>query len=193
MGLSVDDYLSQLQALLPQGGAWPRNSGTVQARLLAALAEEFARVDARIEALFDEADPRTTTELLPDWERVAGLPDDCVGQPASINERRAMLVARITNIGGQSRQFFINLAQQLGYAITITEFTPYSVNSHVNDPLYGQLWVFVWRINAAQDTVRRFTVTGQVSDPLASWGNEILECALSRLSPAHTLVQFAYI
>ena len=33
----------------------------------------------------------------------------------------------------------------------------------------------------------------RVGDPLARWGNTILECVLRALAPAHTILQFAYV
>lgn len=193
MVLTAADYLNQLQALLPHGPAWPREPDALLTRMLSGFAEELARVDARLAVLVNEADPRGTYELLTDWERVAGLPDSCLaGATQSTAERRSALVARLTTIGGQTPAYFVALAASLGYAVTVSEFRPYRVNSAVNDPIYGELWIFVWQVNSALDTVRRFTVQGAVDDPLASWGNAILECAISRLKPAHTKVLFAY-
>jgi uncharacterized protein YmfQ (DUF2313 family) len=192
MALSTDDYLQQLQALLPQGPAWPREADALITQLLTAFSEEFSRVDLRIDNLVNEADPRTTNELLADWERVAGLPDLCTGIPVTIALRRELLVSKLTNVGGQSKQFYIDLASKLGYNITITEFKRWRVNSRVNEQLTDSDWAFVWRVNAQQDTVRKFTVAGRVNEPLASWGNTALECVITRLKPAHTHVQFAY-
>lgn len=192
--MSAEAYRAQLQALLPSGAAWPRESNTVLARFLATLAEELARVDVRAEQLVDEADPRTTAELLADWERVAGLPDSCVMAAQTMQERRDALVAKLTNLGGQSRQFFIDLAARLGYSITITEFYPFQVGSSaVGDALNGDAWALAWRVNAPTTTVREFRVGGSaVGDALRSWGNEPLECAITSLKPAHTHVQFGY-
>lgn len=192
--MSAEAYRAQLQALLPSGAAWPRESNTALARFLAALAEEFARVDFRAEQLVDEADPRTTAELLADWERVAGLPDSCVTVAQTTQERRDALVAKLTNLGGQSRQFFTDLAARLGYSITITEFHPFQVGSSaVGDALNGDAWTLAWRVNAPTTTVREFRVGGSaVGDALRSWGNELLECAITRTKPAHTHVQFGY-
>lgn len=193
MGMSGADYLSQLQALLPQGPAWPRDPNAVLTLLLDAWAAEFARVDGRANRLPDELDPRTTSELLADWERVAGLPSPCmVGITQTVAERRAALHTKLTRLGGQSRQFFIDLAASLGFTVTITEFRPYHVNNAVNLPVNSELWNFVWQVNAPLNTVRRFTVGSAVNDALASWGNTLLECAISLLKPAHTKVLFAY-
>jgi len=192
MSLNAENYLQQLQALLPTGLAWAKSSSTTLAKLLTAFAEEFKRVDYRADDLLNEVDPRTTNELLAEWEYLAGLPDLCTGIPATIALRRELLVSKLTNTGGQSKQFYIDLAAKLGFTITITEFKRYRVNSRVNDPLNGEDWAFVWRVNSAQNTVRTFNVKSRVNEPLASWGNTALECAITRLKPAHTHVQFAY-
>jgi uncharacterized protein YmfQ (DUF2313 family) len=62
----------------------------------------------------------------------------------------------------------------------------------VNLPIYGDLWRFAWQVNAPATTVEQFTVMGGVDEALQSWGNELLECLISRLKPAHTNVLFAY-
>lgn len=113
--MNEQDYLAQLQALLPRGAAWPRDPNAVLTQVLEALAQEPARLHAEALALLDEADPRTTAQLLYDWERVAGLPSPCVTTEQSTAERRNALVARLTGVGGQSRQYFIDLATRLGF------------------------------------------------------------------------------
>jgi uncharacterized protein YmfQ (DUF2313 family) len=189
------DYLHQLQALLPHGPAWPRDDTAALTRLLAALATELARVDGRAMQLVEEADPRTVAELFADWERVTGLPDACAvafGCDQSMSQRRAALVGRLTTMGGQSSAYYVGLAAALGYAITISEFNEHSVNDYVESPLYGAAWNFAWQVNAALNTVTDSAVDGTVEDPLAVWGNALLECVINRLRPAHTTVLFSY-
>lgn len=163
--------------------------------LAAELDAEGAALDAAqiaAELILTEADPRSTSYLLPDWERVLGLPDPCAGQLPTIDLRRAAVVAKITQRGGQSRPFFIALAAKLGFIITITEFSQYSVISPVNAPLCGWPWCFTWQVNAQLNTVRYLSVISGVNEPLATWGNALLECAIGRFKPAHTVVQFSY-
>lgn len=195
MVLSETDYLRQLQALLPPGPAWPKDDAATLTRLFGALAAELSRVDGRAWQLVEEADPRTTGELFADWERVAGLPDACAeafGGTQTPAQRRAALVAKLVTLGGQTPAYFIGLAAALGYAITITEFRKHTVLSDVNYPLYNDAWHFAWQVNAALNTVTNFNVKSNVTEPLASWGNALLECVINRLKPAHTHVLFAY-
>jgi uncharacterized protein YmfQ (DUF2313 family) len=85
-------------------------------------------VDGRAADLLEiESDPRSTVELLPDWERNWGLPDPCIQSPQTVSQRQFALVQRMTIQGGQSRQFFIDIAKQIGYDITITEYRPFQV------------------------------------------------------------------
>ena len=193
MALTIDDYLAQLQALLPKGPAWPRDRGSLLTKLLSAFSEEYASLDARIEVLINESDPRTTVELLTDWERVCGLPDGCTGPLSTISERRDAVVSRLTTEGGQSAAYYIAVAAKIGYTITITEEKVHTCMSGCSDPINSHEWRFVWNVNAVEaNSVRFFNVNDGVDSALASWGNGLLECTISRLKPAHTLVRFIY-
>lgn len=166
--------------------------------LSAELAAEGAALDAaegRSAALIDEADPRTTVDLLADWERVAGLPDTCVidaDGDLTPAQRRAALVARLTAQGGQSPPYFVALAAALGYAVTITEFHLHTVEDDVEYGLYDGDWIHTWQVNAAVLTVFDFRVEDTVDDPIAWWGNNGLICIIRRYKPAHTAVLFDY-
>lgn len=105
--------LDGMLALLAPGWALPRDPGSVLGRLLSAPAAELARVEGRAGALLDEADPRVAADLLPDWERAAGLPDPCLGPAPTIAQRRARLVQQLTQTRGQSRQFLARVATSL--------------------------------------------------------------------------------
>lgn len=185
-------YRDQLIALQPPGAALPTAPGSTWAQLLHGLADELARVDARAGSLVTESDPRSTSELLDDWERVAGLPDACATDEQTTDQRRAALHARVAGIGGQSRQYYVDLAARLGYAVTITEYRPHTVVMDVDSPLYGKDWAHAWSVNAVQDTVTVHTVNGAVDDALATWGNARLECAIRAVAPAHSIVLFVY-
>lgn len=190
------DYERQLLALRPPGPAWAENDA-----LLSGMAVGLARLHNRALDLIEEADPRTTYEMLAAWERVAGLPDVCPHSPnhyddgeQTIEERQRRLVQKLTSLGGQSRAYFIQLAEALGYpGATITEFRPFICTSSCDDGLDPDPWRHVWRLNIPQGTGLSIFATGSTcAEPLRTWGNARLECTITQLKPAQSHVLFAY-
>lgn len=83
-------YARMLTSLLPPGKLWSF-VGTLLQDLFIACGDELARVHARVAALFEEADPQTAVELVPDYEDELDL--DATG--LTFAERRARVVARL--------------------------------------------------------------------------------------------------
>lgn len=190
MDATADDYYRLLLALRPRGPAWAEDDD-----LLRGVAEELARVHARTLYLLEEADPRSTYEMLAAWERNAGLPDQCGGGiGSSIDERQRRLHQKLTSRGGQSRAFFIGVAAALGYpGARITEFRPFTCVSACEDSLDPDPWRHVWRIEFPQSTgIVEFTALSTCTEALREWGDDMVECVINRLKPAHTIVYFAY-
>ncbi|XFB08770.1 YmfQ family protein [Azotobacter salinestris] len=195
MPRTAAEYREQLKALLPPGIAFPREPGTRLEDLLDGMAQELARIDARGERLIIEANPLSTSELLADWERVAGLPDNCAGTlETTLQGRRNALLAKLTATGGQSPAYFIEVARALGYEVNISEFRPFRAGlSQAGDPLTSGDWVHTWRLNTHETTVIAFRAGLSVAgEPLRTWGNDPLECKIDQLKPAHTIVLYGY-
>lgn len=190
--LTANDFYNQLKALLPPGPAWDDGQSAIASKLLLACADELVRINADIDRLVDEADPRTTLQLLPDYERIFGLPTDCMaGSDQTLQQRRAALLSQMVSVGGQSRAYFIALAASAGYTITITEFRPHTVMSGVDVPIYGMEFAFIWQVNGAVSAPPQYsTVLSGVNEPLAVWESNLLTCLLNRFKPAHTQIIF---
>jgi uncharacterized protein YmfQ (DUF2313 family) len=119
----MSKHANLLKLLLPPE-AYDKNAPVLSAEIGAEGAELDA-FDATVEAILLETDPRTTTFLLPDFERVYGLPDECRADADTIVDRRLRLAAKLAETGGISRQYFLNLAAVLGYQdVSITSFKP---------------------------------------------------------------------
>jgi len=194
----VSSYLQQLQALLPLGLAWPRTPGAILTKLLSGFAVMFAEVHTRAENLLDEIDPRTTRELLPDWERVAALPDSCITVlelDQSIEQRRLALHGKLTAVGGASPAFFIDMAARFGYAGATVEhrFAPMTCNSTCNAALNSEADRSVWILHLPDNGGDlKMTCNSACDSPLATWGDKAIECRMLEIAPAHTTVLFAY-
>jgi len=196
VSMTAYDYLHQLQALLPTGLAWPREADATLTKLLTGLSVELARVDARAMRLWEEADPRTADELLDAWERMLGLPDECMaGLALSLLERRRLAHQRLVEQGGQSAAYFMGLATLLGEpGCTVTEFRPMNCNDDCNDALFSDADRFYWRVNIphAPNNTRAMNCNDDCNDALQLYTPSLIECPLSERKPAHTNVIFAY-
>ncbi|MBA4081466.1 MAG: phage tail protein [Erythrobacter sp.] len=198
---SEADHAQMLRQLLPCGAAWDFAPDGTFARLLEALAAEFARIDVRAIELMDEADPRTALETLIDWERVAGLPDACTGQPDNVRERQIALVQKLTSIAGQRPADFIDLAALIGFEIDIEEHRPLRTGFRVGDRCNDEAWAFTWTVivqpfdGAGRPVlaIAHFKVGDPVGTRVRGFGSLDLECVIRRAAPAHTTVIFAYV
>jgi uncharacterized protein YmfQ (DUF2313 family) len=123
-----EDYVEAFNNLLPTGLAWPRQATTTLQKVVAGLAGIWgSTVESLIELLLTkESDPRSTVILLPEWERAWGLPDKCLAEPLTIHDRQLALVNKMTLKGAQSREFFEQVAANIGYTdIHIREWAPF--------------------------------------------------------------------
>lgn len=187
------DFLAAFQALLPTGPIWPRERDSVLVQTLAALVPAYTRLAARAGNLLVDAFPVAPVELLAEWEETLGLPDPCAGPSPTVELRQQQVATRFLGIGGQSKAYYIEVAARLGYAITITEFTAYRFGETFGVPIPGANWAFAWQVNAPSFAIEAFQFGRDVfGDPFAAWGNNLLQCELQRLAPAHTEVVFSY-
>src|SRR5579862_588449 len=175
---TATDYFWQFQRLLPRGRVWHRGWGTVEAAHILTLMPTWARLDGRALGVITDAFPCTTNDLLPEWEATLGLPDPCTGPLDTIQERVDAVCAKFRARGGQSKDYFIAIAESLGFdGVTIDEFPPTSPT----DP--GQ--VYTWRVNIFTATQTTYFRAGEsvAGDRLVTWGSTLLECELERLKP----------
>ncbi|KPA90597.1 hypothetical protein PF66_02658 [Pseudomonas asplenii] len=182
----------QLRLLLPPvsyDGTAPRLSATIEAEANA-LTLTDDQAEATYAAIFADSGMGVA-----DWERVLALPDPClIGAQQTTRQRIQAVVSKLSGRGGQSKAFFITLAKSLGYDVTITTFRPARAGvARAGDALYGGDWNFAWRVNAPAVTVSQ-AVAGLAAagDPLAAWGNKSLECRLSQMKPAESILLFGY-
>ncbi len=194
--MTNEQYIRLLKTLFPLGKAWSRASDGVLHKICDAMAAEMVRLDNRASIdLLREIDPSTTFELLPDWERIVGLPDFCTGLLADTLEfRRDDVLRKLSDRGGQSRQFFIDLALVFGYVVTIQDVLPFrSGRGRSGDRCYGVAWKHHWIVNSVSFATTVFR-SGQSrsGDRLRTWRNDTLECVFNQKKPSHTKVHFTY-
>lgn len=193
-------YTAGLTALLPEGPAWNgfRQSGGRGAAFIAAKAESLAAVHTRGDDLAREANPLSVQEMLVSREREADLPDPCLPTDMTIEERRLHLVARWRGRGGQTVTYFQNLAEDLGYDVTIEERRPFRCgysqcggDHQLGTPVMRHHWYVI--VHGPRINYFRCGQGRCGRDPLGFVRRaEDLECLLSRVKPGHMALHFVY-
>lgn len=188
----VESFKRSFRRFFPSGRAW---DGDDFKKIVDTYAFEFCRVQERFNTFLKELDPRQTSELLTDWEIMLGLPDDCSTPGATVEERRNQVVQKLTNTGGSSFEYFEGIAENLGFDVTVSDFTPFFAGqAKVGDKLHNDpVWTYWFQVTAPSDITTTFKAgVGKAGDKLVEVGNETLECTFDKLKPAHTNVLFAF-
>ena len=208
-------FAHALMSLLPSGEIWPRTPNSVLVRAVSALAQVTGRWASRCgNLLIIEAYPPSSLEMLPDWERVLGLPEPCLPMAdPTISERQQQVAEKLARRPGrQDGDYFVGLAAALGYAITITEYipaqcgitqcgvssasakAPYSISgAGCGTPAIR----YVWSITVTGPRLTWFAAGGGGGraglDPhVRIRSAEDLACLLGKIRPAHTRLVFNY-
>jgi len=178
MARTAESYERLLHNLTPFGKVWNRDRNSNWSKLLRGLSEELFRVELATRDLAREAfgDRATIPFLLTDFERLLALPDECTPVlPATEAERQQLVKARLTARGGQTPQYFIDIALSLGFdSATISEGAePITCESDCDAFLNIETDVFLWVI----------TLKGPGDFATT-------ECLIRAFAPAHTLPIF---
>ncbi|MCP1289811.1 DUF2313 domain-containing protein [Chromobacterium sp. S0633] len=191
--MDVSDYEDVLWRLLPPGPAWARDNAELAAFVKVA-ARRLAAVDAAVGQLLDEGNPYKALAMLPDWEADFGLPDSCSAATPTLAERRASLVARLTDAGGVRIPRFVQIAQALGYeGVTTRRHRAHTCEFTCEEPINSEDWRFVWTLLVPDGVqVAEATCESGAEDPLRSWGGTELACVMERECPQPSTVLISY-
>ena len=178
--------------LLPQGIAWSRSPSSNLGGVMGVIAaERRERHNRKLTLLEVESFPTTSVELLPEWERMAGLPDPCRAAPGTLAERHAELADVFFATHPPTRENMIAWAARAGWAIEIREQRDFVAGISAGDDPVGES-DFVWIVSVLGQEIRFFRADQNVGgDPLFTFPDiTTLECVLRRAAPAHTQVFF---
>lgn len=167
-----ENFRQALLYLLPMGPIWSREPGSLCHYWASIIGQVYVRNSDRAIELLQVSFPGTATELLDEWEKTVGLPDPCVGEVTDLQLRQRLVVDRLVSSVDSNINFYIMYAKKyFGFDITIDQFTPFRLGTHLNRPLGGEDWSHTWRIRSDQDL-------------------KYLPCIFNRISPTHTLVYY---
>ncbi len=191
---TLEEHAQAQADYMPEGKLW-RGKNIVDSKfrdLLRGLGASGKRQEEALSAFWDEVFVNTTTTFIGDFERALGIPDDIFGIGDTLVERRRNCLLKLVSLYVVTEQDFIDLAAELGYAITITQpiedaFPPYDVPFF---PLILKNARFTWIINGDNIVigVPPYDVPFFPGEGSADAG--IMERLFRKLKPANTSLQF---
>lgn len=185
-GRNYKDYRKLLQSLLPSGRFWTRNEDSTFTELLNGLGSEMARVEDRSIDLIYESLPSQISETFEEWEEDFEIPDDGEDLGATDADRRAEIKAKFIARGNQHNDYFIEIAEELGYTVTITEYDKSLPGIMVvgQDPITPENAVFYWfvDIDVSADMTQYYTLVN-ISQLIKD---------ITKRKPAQTIVLFRF-
>lgn len=116
-----EEHADSLSHFLPSGKVFltSRMPVTRLRGLLLGLAEELYRVENTLNTITYEHQIDQTTLLIEEWEKALGIPDDCLKGGGTIEERRRLVLIKLTALSAQSVEDFIRIAGLFGFEIEV--------------------------------------------------------------------------
>lgn len=168
--------------------------GKVLQKVLSGLAVEFLRERDQVNNLYSEYDPNITTQLIEEWEGFVGIPDGCLSNTGTLEERRKNILLKLAGINATTAKQFEAIAAALGFTITVKAAGDVCV------------FPFIFPFIMCDEASLPFTIIVEI--PLALTPNVfpftfpfvfgedstlVLRCFLEAIKPANTLIFFNYI
>lgn len=124
----IEQYTDSLAAYIPGGELFAAKSisGSNLRSMLRGLAWEMYRANGYLREYANDAIPDRTYHLIDEWEEALGIPDECFSGSGTIDERREAVLLKLAALGIQTADDFVNLAQMLGYVVTIESAVGYA-------------------------------------------------------------------
>lgn len=122
---SAAEYTRMLLNLFPTGPAFPRTENNSIFKLMQGHGDELVRLDNQINLLTKEAFYNLAEQLIDEWEKAAGLPNDVFTIPPALADRRALLIFLLKKISEYIGQH--GLSENFWYAIAADPILNYTI------------------------------------------------------------------
>lgn len=191
---TVDEQALILAHHLPIGRVWAKgfDPNSNLGKLIRGLAIEFYRLQILTQKISVEINANEANDLLIEWEKSLGIPDECFKNDGTVEERRTQILLKLGNFGGvQKASDFVRVASVFGIDIEII-----TGSIRGTFPLEFPL-VFFDSTKSARHTiiVRIINVTGgegffplPFPIPFVIGGQTLLQCLFDNLAPANVNV-----
>jgi len=191
---TIPEHHFLLASHLPPGRAWASafDPDDDFGKLFLGLAAEFYRFQVLEKKLFDEMDINQTYELLTDWEKSVGIPNECFSNVNNLDTRRKQVLQIFSKFGGvQTKEDFERVGAVFGFTLNVYsgsawETFPLSVPLMFSDTTKEARHTII--IELVNDAATGGTFPLPIPIPFILSGKDLLQCMFDKLAPANVIV-----
>lgn len=186
----VEGTSRQLARHMPEGRAWGAKGvvGSNTNALIQACAAALNRVQQQISELATQYDIPLTTDLLVDWEKSVGIPDDCLDVALDLAERRQNVIDRLRRAPIVTKAEFEALGTALlGDTVTVDAGADIEIFNMPFPVVFGSAPA---RFKMFVNLPGRTGFPYAFPIPFGAARSELLECVFRKLAPANVVVVF---
>lgn len=167
--------------------------------ILQGIAISFLDFRNKLILLETEMDINKANALLDFWEKLVGIPDDCIPIASTIEERRRNILIKFAWLQG-------NLKKQFEYILNLLGITNFTIESGIEQATLGNIILGDFHVLFDNETINfamvitlpielKVNVLGTAILGEFKLGNTILEfieCLFSKLKPAHAQIFYKF-
>jgi len=162
-------------------------------KILKGLATQFLDTRNKINYTVEQYNLTKTTDLISEWESFVGIPDGCIKNTGTLEQRRLNILLKLAGINATTKKQFENIAKVLGYNIDVetgvdTSTFPMTFPIILMSPAEAP-FIIVVTLDASLKPAGfplKFPISFTSDVP------DILKCLFNKLKPAHCKLYFRY-
>lgn len=181
--LPIEKQQGALARHLPVGRVWERcfDTETNLYKLIKGLSLEFFQLELLYQILSKNIDIVQTVDLIREWEKSVGLPNECISIDQTLEVRRGQVLQQFSNLGGvQTANDFIRVASLYGFVVQIT---PASGNGGLPYKLEADPNRFI-----LAESAKALKYTIEVEIESGTLSPYLLKCVFEQLAPANVAI-----
>jgi uncharacterized protein YmfQ (DUF2313 family) len=162
-------------------------------KILQGLATQWLDFRNTLNRVVSEYDLTKTTDLISEWEAFVGIPDGCIKNTGTLEQRRLNILLKLAGINATTKKQFENIAKVLGYDIAVetgidTSSFPLSLPFILIDPAEAPFTIVVSLDSSLKPSGFPLTLPFLLGSDVP----DVLNCLFNKLKPAHCKLYFRY-
>ena len=173
--------------------ALKNKEGSNLRKILIGLATQWGAFRDSVNEVSYEYDPRNTTALIQEWETFVGIPDSCISNTGTLEQRRKNILLKLAGINATTKKQFENIALILGYNVVVetgieTSTFPLTLPFILISAGAAPFTIVVTLDSSLQPSGFPLTLPFILNDGIP----DVLLCFFEKLKPANAQIFFRY-